>query len=492
MSAHVNRSGIRLVLGLALVCAGLFLCSACAGSEEGSAPASSAALGEIDRLVLVTFDTLRADHVSAYGYPLATTPFLDSMAESGVQFRRAFAHSAATKPSHSSIFTSLYPLQHRVRSNALVLDEEFVTLAEILRDGGYKTAAFLSIDAPVGGQLGQGFETYDVEERDLTVDGARKEYRHAGETIDAALAWLETVDPDELLFLWIHVYDPHKPLRPPAGHFATISVEIERFGPQNFRELLQSQGIGPLSDRAVADVVDYDAEVHYADAEVGRLYREMEAMGLQEETLWVLTSDHGQGLGSHGWFGHGKQIYNSQLQVPLIFHTPDGTLAPRLIETQVAEHVDLLPTIVELLGVPEAGTAAVAQPLPMQGSSLVPFLLGRRHDAPKWFSFGERSRYIDDKPRQQDRPNYEGGFRYSLQDREYKYLLFTEGPDEFYDLLADPYEEHNLIDSFEHADKRDQMSSVLADMVASLTSEGQATSVSAEDVERLRSLGYIQ
>jgi arylsulfatase A-like enzyme len=405
------------------------------------------------------------------------------MAREGVLFRRAYSHSATTKPSHSSLFTSLYVMQHGVESNGLILDGEFQTMAEMMAAAGYRTAAFVSTDAPLGGNINQGFEHWD-QFTAPDEPGMRSQYRPAAETVDAALHWLEGFDPDEKLFLWVHVYDPHRPMDPPQDEREAVHAMIESLGEDNYDAMLIERDIPVERSRVYDEVVDYNAEVLYADTEIGRLFASMDESGLNRRSMWVITGDHGQGLGAHDWFGHSVQIYNAQLHVPLLFWFSE-VRQPREV-SRVVEHVDVLPTIAEITG------GRLEQIMPIQGKSLVPDLEGRRQMDAKWFSFAERSRYANPSDRRQEKGNYEPGARYALQDQRFKYQLFTEGDDEFYDLEADPYERVNLIDAEEYVVDRDQMLEFLVDLIQNLPRGREAQAVSPEEVERLRALGYIQ
>ncbi|MFW6198649.1 MAG: sulfatase [Acidobacteriota bacterium] len=479
MKPRVRRRRSRkpiLLLIVGLLVAGF---AACGDEQHARLPE------RVDRVVLVTLDTLRADHMPSFGYPLDTMPFVEDLISRSVLFRRAFSQSATTKPAHSSMFTSLYPMQHGVLNNGLVLDTEFNTLAEMMRDAGFHTAGFVSTDVPLEGNVNQGFDVWDADPLQKG-EGERKLYRPAEETVQLALDHVAELDPSERLFLWVHLYDPHKPMQPPEPYQRRVDQMIERYGAEQYRELLESRDI-PTHPASLEIVRDYDAEILYVDSQLERLYAGLQERGLNADSVWVITSDHGQGLGAHDWFGHSKQIYNAQLHVPLIVHFPGLTAAGRVVDDRVAEHVDIPQTITELAGV-EIGT----QVAPMQGQSLVPHLRGERPRSPKRFAFAERSRYVDAGPNRQEKGNYEEGARYALQDLEFKYILFTEGEDEFYDLRVDPYELVNLIDSEEHADDRDQMLAVLVQMLEELASERQAEAVSEEDMERLRALGYIQ
>ncbi len=472
--------GVRLVPLVVLLAAVL---SGCVGDPQ----VASRRLPPLEHIVLVTIDTLRADHTSAYGYPVQTTPWLDELAARGIVFRRAYAQSATTKPSHASLFTGLYPVQHGVQNNIDVLDHKFETLAEMLRGQGYRTAAFVSADAPLGGNVGQGFEHWDQPQLDDRQPPTSL-YRSAGATVGRAIDWLQSnVSPDEKLFLWVHVYDPHRPMNPPPEHRREVERLIRALGRQRHVETLLAQDIPADDPRGYDRVVDYDAEIRYADTELQRLYRSMDAAGLNGDGLWIVTADHGQGLGAHGRFGHSLQIYNAQLHVPLVFWFTEGTVPARDIGDQVVELVDILPTIADLVE-----GAEVRQIGPIRGRSLLPFLRGESPRQSKHFAYAERSRYVNPSPARLAKPNHEPGSRYAYQDLEYMYLLFTEGPDELYHLSSDPYEIDNVIDDPAHAEHGAQLRELLIAMLEETTTDRTVGTVSEEEIERLRALGYIQ
>ncbi|MHC4220645.1 MAG: sulfatase, partial [Planctomycetota bacterium] len=161
-----------------------------------------------DRILLITLDTLRADHLSCYGYPRRTSPFIDSIAAEGVRFTRAFAPMATTVPSHASMLTGLYPLQHGVLKNGNRLSDDVGTLPEILASAGFETAGFVSTNRHFAdGNLHQGFRHFD----EPAPEGLELQYRCAEQTLDTARAWLAQTPPPPRLFLWIHLFDPHMP-----------------------------------------------------------------------------------------------------------------------------------------------------------------------------------------------------------------------------------------------------------------------------------------
>jgi arylsulfatase len=344
-----------------------------------------------DRIVLVSIDTLRADHLGSYGYPRDTSPFLDELARQGVVFERAYAAMSTTAPSHATIFTSLYPLQHRLLQNGLKLRDDFLTLAELVADRGFATAGFVSTEVHfAASNLQQGFATLD--EPSLS---RRQHYRDADETIDAARQWLRGLESDARFFLFVHLYDVHTPMRPPARHLGALSPASEEERRSLTRLLTQQHGIilAPYQGSAEAmleSVTAYDAEIRFADAELRRLFEAIQALGLGRKALWIITSDHGEGLGNHHWLGHSRYIYEEQVRVPLIFYSTEQLPEPRRV-SELVEHVDLLPTIASLVG---HSDALATQPVPSRGARWPPSSTATRSPRPnaRPSSSGARSR----------------------------------------------------------------------------------------------------
>lgn len=434
----------------------------------------------VKNVVFVTIDTLRADHTSVYGYPVQTTPFLEQMAARGITFDHAYAHSSTTAPSHASMFTGLYPIQHRLQTNGQKLDERFTTLASHLTAAGWRTGGFVSAPALFqGSNVRRGFTDYD----DPGGLGSRKGnyYRPADETIDAAARWLrQSLRGDAPFFLWVHLYDPHRPLQPPPMHLNAVRPRDEA-AREARRELMRSHYIDIAVRDVEQQVLSYDAEVRFADTELQRLFRIASTNGGLNETLWVITSDHGQGLTTNGWFGHHVQIYNAQLHVPLLFVFPDNWQAGRRVSEELVGLVDLAPTLLEVLGVPP-----MQQVSPIQGQSLTALFL----DEPIWDRdtiFSER-RVTPNLRR--DRASYEPGTRQSLQTLTRKFILFSEGPDEYYALDVDSYEQTNLIEQADAEARR--LRDMITVLTSALTEDFDPESVSEEELDQLRAMGYVQ
>jgi arylsulfatase A-like enzyme len=312
--------------------------------------------------VLISLDTTRRDHLSVYGYERDTTPHLARFAAGGVRFEQAYAPTSTTAPTHATLFTSLYPITHRVLKNGQVLIAAHRTLAERLNEQGYATAGFVSsfvLDARFGAS--QGFDHWDDEFQRETAsvvdgqwEGAPFEVfdRRADATTERALAWLDELRGEgSPFFLFVHYFDPHQPYRPPA------EFEV-RFG---------SKEGAPNDLRSL--VARYDAELAFTDHAVDRLLDAISTVERAANTLVVITADHGEGLMQHGHLGHGVHLYEEQVRVPLLLHWPGHLPAGRVIKGPVSL-IDLAPTVLELMGVEvEEGT--------MQGHSLTGVLEGR-------------------------------------------------------------------------------------------------------------------
>lgn len=276
-------------------------------------------------VVLITLDTTRADHLGAYGYEAAKTARLDSLASRGVLYERAYAAAPETLPSHASMLTGLYPPSHGARLNGSYrLDSSASTLAELLGEQGFRTAAVVAsrVLARVYG-LDQGFEIYDEPTADE---------RRAAEVTEEALA-AASESTGERLFLWAHYYDPHSPFDPP-GRSPTVAAE---------------------------SVELYDGEIAYVDEMVGRLLDGLGELEILDDALVVVVADHGEGLGDHGETYHTHFVYDSTIRVPLIVAGP-GVPAARRVSTPVAG-LDVFATILESVGVEAPATASVPLPL---------------------------------------------------------------------------------------------------------------------------------
>jgi arylsulfatase A-like enzyme/Tfp pilus assembly protein PilF len=406
-------------------------------------------------VLLVTFDTTRADHLGCYGNTRIRTPTLDRLAADGARFTRALSAAPITLPAHSTIMTGRYPIAHGVRDNGVfVLADEQLTLAEILRTHGYATAAAVGA-FPVTARFGiaQGFDVFDDHLAPLFEDylGNRAvpkqrlffDERQAAQVNDAILPWLEE-HAGRPFFAWVHYFDPHQPFEPP-----------------------------PPFDQLYADD-PYDGEIAYADASLDALLARLEHLGVMDRTLVIMTADHGEGLSEHNEMTHATLAYNSTLHVPLIIRAPVEGGGPRgtVVDERVGT-VDIVPTILDLLGIdPPAG---------LQGRSLVPLWKGVRKDGtPPRVVYAENL---------SPRVTHGWGELRVLVDGGFKYI---HGPrPELYDLDADPGELHDLI-----AERPDDARRLRAALERFLETHATAGASAIEEIDdttrrRLEALGYL-
>ena len=282
-------------------------------------------------VLLVSLDTLRGDHVGAYGYPRPTTPTIDGVvAGRGVVFENAFAPYPHTAPSHATMLTGIDPCVHGAWtssvSRAPSLPAAALTLAEILRTEGYRTAAFTEnayVTAGVG--FARGFGTW-VEDRDSHGDRGRVE-----ETFGRASRWLRS-SPDEPWLLFVHTYEVHDPYAPPPGYLEEVVGDAPERGVENAR-------------------ARYDAEIRHADDVLARLLAALEERGQADDTLVIVTSDHGEHFGERGWFRHDNTVYEPVLRIPLILRAP-GLLPAGVRVPDAVGLFDLVPTVLSLLDLP--------------------------------------------------------------------------------------------------------------------------------------------
>ncbi len=418
--------------------------TACAAPEPEPEPKPPA-----PSFLLVTLDTTRADHLEPYGADGVETPVLQSLAQGGVVFERAYAVTPVTLPSHASLFTGLDPPSHGVRNNGIhSLGSSTTTLAEVLLGEGYRTAAFVSaavLERRYG--LDQGFEVYD----DDLAAGRPKAPRMVAErpaevTVDAAHAWLNTLGQEQTFFLWVHLFDPHAVYAPPEP-FAS-----------RFREQ------------------PYDGEIAYVDAQLGRL---LEHSRLSVDDLMVMViADHGESLGEHGEASHGMLAYDATLRIPWIVRPPGGggTAAPLRLRHEVSQ-VDLLPTALDLLGLEDALEALRAD-RPLDGSSQGPAIRSQGAEGVE-----ARILYAETLV-----PFHTYGWARIRSVRRAGWKWIDAPAPELYHLPADPGERHNLLLT------KGERARELRDDLARRANDAEQHNelpVDAATQEKLRSLGYL-
>lgn len=459
-------------------------------------------------VLLVSIDTLRADHLGCYGAESAHTPTIDALAAQGVLFEDATSQANTTGPSHTTMLTGLYPAEHGALSNGVKLSHRVKTLADALART-HSSAAFVSgftlADELCG--LAPRFDWYDdqmgawswlprIVERSqlgrLLVRIARGRGvelappdRPAGATIDAAIEWLSSRG-DEPLFTFVHLYDPHVPYAPPE-EFARLHGE-PREGEFDWYALSTAQRQKLVDDpEAVAHMrALYKGEISYADAQLARLIEELKRSGRWEKTLVVLTSDHGEGLGSHGyWFDHGTFLYDEELHVPLILRFPNAQHAGTRVKSQV-RLLDIAPTVLDHLGLREA--------LKMTGESLLNATAGAPDPA-------ERASYALSDIGGSVSGFEVGGRRMSLRARGHKLIwssahwldtLRVPERDEFYTLGRDPGELDDLRrENGQPAHPFEDLARQLEAWRTATSSARNEQELEPDALEQLRKLGYL-
>jgi arylsulfatase A-like enzyme/Flp pilus assembly protein TadD len=399
---------------------------------------SEAALKPIN-VVLITLDTVRADHLHSYGCGKIKTPNIDGLAARGILFEKAVAQVPLTQPSHASMFTGTNPNVHNVRdTGGFALQPFSVTLATILQKHGWDTAGFIS--ASVLTKLfgfNQGFATYD-DQMLQAGSGRPVATRAANITVDHALGWLNTQSSKPFL-VWLHFYDAHQPYDPP---------------PQ-FRKEYPGD--------------PYDAEIAFEDQQLGRFLEVFKKKSPSSKTLIILLSDHGEGLGQHGEYDHGAFLYDSTVRIAWIMAGPGVPAGVRV--QQQAREIDLLPTILDLLG----GKTSSA----VQGTSLVPAFSGKT--VPSTYSY-EETLY----------PKINMGWS-ELRGIHTAHWMYIRAPrPELYDLNQDPGELNNVIDAHpkEYRELEAQLKK-LSRLGSSSKETVEFKQMDQQTMNQLKSLGYV-
>jgi len=396
-------------------------------------------------LLLITIDTLRADHVGCNGSQHAPTPHLDRIAAEGVNFTRARAQVPLTLPSHASILTGNTPPSHTVRDNGSYrLPDSQLTLAEVLSSKGYRSIAIVSsfvLDRRFG--LSQGFEVYDdrVWSEVSEIENLESE-RTGGEAFESFRSWLQLVEREQRFFVWVHLYDPHAPYRPPE----------------------------PFLSRYAEDA--YSGEVAYVDEIVGRMLQELSDSGRLDRTVVAVVGDHGEGLGDHGESTHSLLIYNSTLHVPMMIRAP-GLVPPERVVERLVRSIDLAPTLLDMLGI-EVGLG--------EGVSLMPLI----REPTLSSTMEELASYSESMFGE---INLGWGFLAGLETGRYRLIA---GPEpELFDLELDPKETLNRV--AQNAEIYARLTEELSEWSGESRPESPPIGPAhdSSELQRLRSLGYL-
>ncbi len=483
-------------------------------------------------ILLISFDTLGSGHVGAYGYDKPTTPNIDRFAKEGTLFENHFTVSRITLPSHMTMFTSVYPSVHRViDSFASVLDQQFVTLAEILQESGYETGAFvdgnreLNIGAAHG--FDQGFEFYQhYPERFLKHEKLYLIKRllnfvenslhrrgtpdmHSANLFDSAMSWLIGRRPDKPFFLFLHTYDIHSdfgtrlPYVSPDGyeeiiptayrgdfdgcgsdgacatkHLVNINKKVRRGrDPAEFLSSEEADHIATL----------YDRGIRYTDDQFGRFFDSLRQANILDNTIVMLTSDHGEEFYQHNQMKH-VQYYDEVLQVPLVVRYPGRFQAGTRVQA-LSRSVDLLPTLLDAAGID-------FQSEQFQGVSLLPYTTGN-DTLPELTLFAGQDHPSMDAETRIARTLQHKYIRNGSDRKHYHFNL--ERPEELYDIVADPHETTNIVQDAKATHEAlsgsmDKWNTECLDLLGQMAPTGltKKIKIDGKSAEALKSLGYVK
>jgi len=407
-------------------------------------------------VVLITIDTLRADHVSSYGYSRATTPELDRFFASGTVFENAISSAPCTLPSVKQLLRGSFEA-----------DAESQTLAERLHQRGFVTGAVVSQHQfyKQPDAYRRGFDRFDIQSLD-EVDQHGMTPRTAREVSDRAIAWLDEIPSNRPFFLWLHYFDPHDPYEPPAKYRGFDAGNVSARSGDRRTDLEQEKRTTTerardagyiFTPKDVQHLINlYDGEILYADSEIGRVLAALDARGITSHALVVLTSDHGERLGRGGHWDHCASLGDEELRVPLFVRVNGGPLTGRARETGQASTLDVVPTLLALLGIPLEAGPAVARDLRK--------LPDRRTALAFWHG------------------------RWAARCADWKLIAGGGGaPPELYEVARDPLEERNL------ASRGDPAEQDLTRVIEPLAGLGQRIeNENSLPIEELRSLGYLE
>jgi arylsulfatase A-like enzyme len=446
-------------LAARIVSAMVCIVSLCAAGLSG-------AEGDTVPVILISIDTLRADHLGCYGYEKPTSPAIDDVASGSVLFTRAYAQSNFTPPSHASMLTSLYVTSHGLKRWGR-LSPDVTTIAEVLAGAGYSTGGFASLPFFSEHGFGQGFSTK------REIGGRRKRGINK-----AVIEWIEKLPSGKKFFLFIHYYHLHRPYEPQApfdtlftgqydGIFSKGTVEVQDIW--KHRVKLGEEDIRYLDGL-------YDGQIRELDTVIKELFDFLKAEGIYDRALIVITSDHGEMMGYHPndyfKYTHDPVLYDGVIRVPLIIKLPSGLYGGTRIDG-LAESVDIVPTILKVL-YPDRDLTKT-----FQGKDLMRAIRAQDRTAPlKEFAVSETYGWVK---------------RRCIVTGSLKYIYDIEtGHQELYDLADDPLELRNRMG--EEREEGRALHKLMEDFFAALphAREEDGETLSKEYRKRLKSLGYLQ
>ncbi len=454
---------------LAALCLALIAPAVATAATAAAAPKPSARPATSARhrpnVFLIVIDTLRADHLSAYGYDKKTSPHIDELAAQGTLYEQAISAAPWTLPSHASLFTGLYVRDHHTSSAHLTLDPGFDTLAERLARAGYHTGGFSNnVWTNPDSGLEQGFQTFEELWRlqksrteGISGDDPASDMG-AAKTDHDVLSWIDGLKGDEPFFVFINFFEPHLPYRPtrpfdddflPPGTPAALVQRMRSFySPREYGYILDVPWMKVRAGELEVLRGLYDGEIAYVDSKIGELVDGLRERGLADDTVLVITSDHGEHLGENHMLGHKLSVYEPLLHVPLVLWGPGRIPAGRRIAGQV-QSLGLFGTILDLAGVGRGDAPKLPAAEPRSGYTFCEYaypqiFLDVIHEKISGWNASRFARALT-----------------AVRGSRYKLISGSDGSRELYDLESDPHETKNLVGA--HPKALDELETVLED-----------------------------
>ena len=419
-------------------------------------------------VIIIAVDTLRADHLGCYGYPRPTSPVLDALAKKGILFKRCFTPSPLTTPAFASLMTSMPPHRHGAKRNGLSVFPKVDTLARILKDLGYRTGAFISswpLKAKLSG-LNKGFDTYTGVFDKKRWAGTLNPEGRAPTVNQKVFEWLDRCE-NESFFLWVHYSEPHAPYL----HHEEFDHDYNRW---------KSGTYHPKSD--LGKLRNYDTEIGFVDHHIGDLIRKLKERGVYRRAVVIFMSDHGESFGENREYGHGRKLFNSTLHVPLIVKLPENCSSGTVM-THCVSLEDVAPSILTLLGV-DVPEWMVGRDLFKPDPDRILF-----SEAYKGAVIFKRGRYYHHKVRPILYAMVRGGAKLMLSPRSHRYRYY-EWDKDWFETRNRYLEKRKALESWKKA-LNGYIRRVRKYLKMSRKWLKTPGEMSAEDVEKLKTLGYF-
>ena len=453
-------------------------------------------------IVLIVMDAARARSFSCYGYHRPTTPNFEKLAKRSAIYEQAISPAGWSLPAHASIFTGLYPSKHGAHDQHKYLSPEYLTMAEILSSVGYHTLSFC-YNAYVSHATGldRGFTEFN-----RFVHTTPRRFRKIAHKIDSFLALTRGLHDSgaryinkqvnmalrrlyqgpKPFFMFIHYEEPHSPFRPPHKFNRYLPNGVSQSMAKKINQDRWKYFVNPeLMNERDFEILTalYDAEITYLDTKITEIFSWLEELAVLDETMVIITADHGENIGEHDMLGHAYCLYDTLLHVPLIIHYPRGMATPGRVRHQV-QTLDLLPTIMAMLGEDTSYTYKTLQGYNLLSSNRHEFTIGEQSH-PDLSTFYRRFPGADVS-------RFDRELR-MIRTEQHKYIWDSRGDHELYDLKADVDEEHNII--AHHPTIVQDLDSKLNNWLSSFEPAAISDDVpefSEEMKTRLRALGYLE